>query len=312
MRSRGEWAPAPLTMMIKRIPYHGWPDSLLLSNGTVEAMVVPALGRVMQFRFAGEESGAFWENRELDGHLLSAETDGWLNLGGDKTWPSPQSEWEEHTGEAWPPPPAFDSRPFRATVAGEGVVLASEVDPHYGMRAVRHVKLAPQRPQLEITTEFQKEEGAAVNVGVWVITQLREPERVFVLLPEHAEFLGGYHQQRGPAPKDLQRDGRLLSLRRDPGEYIKIGTEGTSMLWMDKRLALLIRAEETPGVYPDRGSRTEVYADPDPQRYVELETEGPLATLKVGARIARTNTYTLFRRSTPDCTLEARRAFELS
>jgi hypothetical protein len=84
------------------------------------------------------------------------------------------------------------------------------------------------------------------------------------------------------------------------------------MLWMDKRLALLIRAEDTPGIYPGGGSRAEVYTNPDPQPYVELETEGPLATLEVGARIARINTYTLFRRSTPDCTLEARRGFELS
>jgi len=35
------------------------------------------------------------------------------------------------------------------------------------------------------------------------------------------------------------------------------------MLWMDKRLALLIRAEDTPGIYPGGGSRTEVYTNPD-------------------------------------------------
>jgi len=92
VRSRGEWAQAPLTMTIKRIPYHGWPDSLLLSNGTVEAMVVPALGRVMQFRFAGEESGAFWENRELDGHLLSAETGSCLS---DSSRPSRRKSFGE-------------------------------------------------------------------------------------------------------------------------------------------------------------------------------------------------------------------------
>jgi hypothetical protein len=68
---------------INQISYRGRPGSLVLSNGIVEAFVVPTLGRVMQFRFAGEESGAFWENRELDGHLPSvdAEPDGWLNFG---------------------------------------------------------------------------------------------------------------------------------------------------------------------------------------------------------------------------------------
>ena len=300
-------------MTVKQISYHGWPESLLLSNGTVEVLVVPAIGRVMQFRFAGEEAGAFWENRELDGCLPDATTptDGWFNFGGDKTWPSPQSGWEEHTGRAWPPPSTFDSSPFCATTGGDRVVLASELDPHYGVRAVRYIRLIGPCAQLEITTEFRKEVGAAVEIGVWVITQLPEPERIFVLLPEETEFPGGYQQQRGPGPKDLRRDGSLLSLTRDPNEYIKIGTEGSSMLWMDHELVLVMRTEETPGAYPDGSSRSEIYTNPDPQRYVELETVGPLASLRVGARIARSNTYSLFRRSTPDCMREARRVFEL-
>jgi hypothetical protein len=81
-----------LTVTINQISYRGWPGSLVLSNGIVEAFVVPTLGRVMQFRFAGEESGAFWENR---------------------------------AGHAWPPPLTFDYKPFQATVTGQEVVLVS-------------------------------------------------------------------------------------------------------------------------------------------------------------------------------------------
>ncbi|HUM04408.1 MAG TPA: hypothetical protein VLT90_03045 [Terriglobales bacterium] len=298
-------------MTIDRISYHDWPESILLSNCVVEAIVVPALGRVMQFRFAGDETGPFWENPELHGQLPDAHTNGWLNFGGDKAWPAPQTEWEQHTGQSWPPPSAFDSKPFHASVADEKVVLVSEVDPHYGVRVVRHIKLLAKSTQLAITTEFQKHEGVDVEISVWVITQLAEPDRVFVLLPGNSHFPNGYQQQRGPSPTDLRRDGRLLSLRRDPREYVKIGTEGTSMLWMNQRMALLICTEETAGVYPDGGSRTEVYTNPNPHCYVELETTGPLATLAAGARISRTNSYTLVHRSTPDCMLEARRVFRI-
>ena len=298
---------------LSRISYHGWPDSLLLSNGIVEVIIVPAIGRVMQLRFAGDEAGALWENGELLGQPLSAKAtaDGWLNFGGDKAWPSPQSDWEKRTGRAWPPPATFDSVPLQATSEDSGVVLTSGVDPHFGIKVVRHVRLAPQSSQLKITTEFQKVAGATVRIGVWIVTQVPEPERVFILLPERSGFPGGFIQQTGPPPKDLRHDGRLLSLNRDPSEYIKIGTEGTSLLWMDKRLALLVRAEDTPGEYPNGGSRTEVYTNPDPYPYAELETEGPLVTLEAGARTARTNTYTLFRRNTSDCLLEARCLFAL-
>ena len=48
------------------VNYRGWADSYLLSNGTVEAVVVPAVGRVMQFHFIGEDD-VFWENSALQG-----------------------------------------------------------------------------------------------------------------------------------------------------------------------------------------------------------------------------------------------------
>src|SRR5712691_2985388 len=51
---------------ISSINYHGWADSLLLNNGQVEAVVVPAIGRVMQFHFVGEDD-ILWENEKLQG-----------------------------------------------------------------------------------------------------------------------------------------------------------------------------------------------------------------------------------------------------
>src|SRR5467141_1441152 len=78
---------------LMRTNYHGWADSILVSNGRVEAVIVPAIGRVMQFRFAGEEDGPFWENRAMEGKAPDSESKEWSNFGGDKTWPAPQSDW---------------------------------------------------------------------------------------------------------------------------------------------------------------------------------------------------------------------------
>jgi hypothetical protein len=299
-------------MKVERIEYHGWPNCLRLSNGVAEAMVVPAIGRIMQFRFLGDEPGPFWENCELYGRYgTAANGDDWLNFGGDKTWPSPQGDWEKQTGRTWPPPAAFDSLPYEAEAHDDQVLLTSQADPHYGMKAVRRLTLASEEPRLEITTEFHKLAGKASRVGVWVITQFREPERVFGLLPERPRLPQGYVQQMGGAPKDLERDGRLLSLKRHSSETIKIGTVATSLLWMDARVALAINAQDSPGEYPNGGSSTEIYTNPDPLPYVELETEGPLKILEAGDRMAQTNAYTLHHRSCPDCFLEARRLFGL-
>src|ERR1041384_218159 len=87
--------------------YHGWTNSILVSNGRVEAVIVPAIGRVMQFRFAGEEDGPFWENSAMTGKAPDPAATEWGNFGGDKTWPAPQSDWPKTTPRAWPPPVAF-------------------------------------------------------------------------------------------------------------------------------------------------------------------------------------------------------------
>ncbi|MGD0831841.1 MAG: hypothetical protein ABR907_12910, partial [Terracidiphilus sp.] len=59
--------------------------------------------------------------------------------------------------------------------------------------------------------------------------------------------------------------------------------------------------------YPDGGSVTEVYTNPDPLAYVELETLGPLATLQIGEQIERSAIYTILPRSMPDGDAEARK-----
>ena len=97
---------ARLRITVTRTNYHGWTDSLLMSNGKVEAVIVPAIGQVMQFRFAGESDGPFWENRALDGKSPDPKSREWGNFGGDKTWPSPQADWPKITPRGWPPPQA--------------------------------------------------------------------------------------------------------------------------------------------------------------------------------------------------------------
>jgi hypothetical protein len=289
--------------------YRGWRHSYLLSNGTVEAVVVPLIGRIMQFRLCGEQQGALWTNDALEGRVADPKSSEWMNFGGDKAWPAPQSDWEGVARRAWPPPAGFDSIPFEAKVDRGAVVLTSAVDPDYGIQVVRRIRLNIGRPAMVVGTEYHKVIGAAVRLAVWVITQLRDPAHIFVLLPEKSSFDTRFKQLMGPAPRDLRIDGKLLSLARDPGQCTKIGTEGSRVLWMGRDHALCIESSDASGEYPDSGSKTEIYTNPDPMPYVEIETMGPLATLNVGDRVEQTNTYTLVPRSLPDETREAQRIF---
>jgi hypothetical protein len=293
---------------VARVSYHQWPDCFLIANGSIEATIVPAIGRVMQLRLAGEADGAFWENRALDGQMHDSVSNDWINFGGDKCWPAPQAVWTGQQGREWPPPVAFDARPAEAVASERGVIVTSPIDMSFGIQVVRHVELDAEKPVMRIETEYRKLLGDAVRVGIWTITQFKDPEQICILMPEESRFATGYVRLLEAEPAGLKTAGRILSLGRHPRQHVKVGTDGNSLAWVGRNCVVRIDAEAGPGEYPDGGCVTEVYTNPDPLKYVELETLGPLTTMSVGGRIRQTTAYTVTPRSMRDAEAEATRA----
>jgi len=300
---------------ITRTNYRGWLDAYVLSNGKVAVAVVPAVGRVMQFGFIGEE-GVFWENLPLSGRLADPELTAWaakdwVNFGGDKTWPAPEAEWSAFTGrKGWRPPPAFDGWPAEARVDGSDLILSTQADPFYGVQAHRRIRLHSSKPVMTITTTYRRVKGGPAPIGIWVITQLKEPAGLFAPLPKKSIFTNG-HVLLGPnPPPDLKAQDGFVSLTRNPKASHKIGLDGGSMLWVGEKHVLRIDSPRVrKGEYPDEGSSTEIYTNPDPLPYIELETLGPLRVMKTGDKIERSNTYTLSRRTRPTPEAEARAVY---
>ncbi|MHB1306616.1 MAG: DUF4380 domain-containing protein [Limisphaerales bacterium] len=298
---------SPITLTLTRTNHWGWHNSFRIANRAAEILVVPAIGRVMQFRFLGTD-GPFWENPALHGQAPDPASAEWGNFGGDKSWPAPQADWPKLTPRAWPPPVAFDSMPVEATIESNTLVLTSPIDPHFGIRTRRRIDLDPVAPVMRIRTEYEKVAGEPVRVSVWVITQLKDPVRVFVPVPQDSRFPNGYLNQSAANPLDLQVTNSLVSLKRDPRRGEKIGNDAGALLWVGENEMLLVECPRGPEAdYPDGGASAEVWTNPDPLPYIELETLGPLATMKPGDRLARTNTYTLLRRASHDLDAEARR-----
>jgi hypothetical protein len=292
---------------VSSVNYHGWADSLLLNNGTVEAVVVPAVGRVMQFHFVGEDD-VLWENDKLQGKPADPKATEWANFGGDKSWPSPQADWQKMIGHGWPPPTTFDSTPLEAHKQGSVIELVSPVDPAYGIRVHRRIKLDPHQSMLTITTTYEKVSGDPVKVGVGVITQLRDPQRAYIKIPSPSKFPDGFVVLNFEKPQDGKVQDGLFSLTRSHENRSQIGSDGSSLLWMNEKYALRIDSPRVEGAeYANQGSSSVIYTNSDPDAYVELETYGPLTTMKAGDKIERTNLYTLSRRSEKDPDVEAKK-----
>jgi hypothetical protein len=279
--------PAPTRLSIeKNADFHGWP-AIVIRGGTVEAVVVPAIGRVMQFRLrdsAGE--GPFWQHPRL-ARGMPADENGWTNYGGDKAWPAPQTDWPKVAGRGWPPPATFDARPFTATVNGNEVRLTSEVDPAYGVRVERTIRLDPEQPVMAIDTRYRKVAGGPVRLAAWTITQLVSPKSVVASLPERSVFPSGYKLEMPVTPRDLQLSGTRLSLARDPVNKTMIGTDADALEWIGEHDALLLTASPQsappPGAAWADGVHAQIYTSSDDALpYVELELLGPVRELRAG------------------------------
>jgi hypothetical protein len=302
----------PPRITVIKTNYQGWQDSYILSNGQVEAVIVPKVGRIMQFRFKNGEN-LFWENTELYGKLpnIKSEELGYFNFGGDKTWPAPQSEWETITGRSWPPPDTFDSISVTARVNHNEITLISPIDPFYGIRIYRKITLKAEKPVMEVTTTYEKVRGKPKDVSVWIVTQLSDPTAIYAVLPQHPIFSQGYNKQSENLPPNLKIEKGLLSLTRDRNKSHKIGCDASTLLWISKKVTVRIDSPRVPGAsYPDNNSSTEIYTNLDPNAFVELEFLSPLKTLRVGERISLTTTYTLIPRATVNLDQEVMKILE--
>ncbi len=287
----------PRLTQIERVTYHGWKNSWRLTSRTAEVIVVPQVGRVMSFRRLDGEN-VFWEDRSLDGKHGDASAREWINFGGDKTWPAPETEWNKYTGhKQWMPPAAFDSMAVEARVTNNAVILTSPVDPHYGVRTIRQIRLTGTT--LQIKTTYERISGEPSRIGIWVITQFKDPAAVYVPINANSRFPGGHFKFGNEPWPQLEVRNKYVEIVRDPKTPHKMGSDADRLIWVgEKDVCVVGSTRYSTGDYPDRGASAEVYTNPDPKKYVELEMLGPLSPMKPGDEISFDTVYTIYRRTT--------------
>ena len=158
------------------------------------------------------------------------------------------------------------------------------------------VKLDPEKPVMTVTTTYEKIEGAPSKVGVWIITQCGEPQVIRVPVPKPSLNKDGYNLQCEHVPPSLKLEGSEITLTRDRKTPHKIGNDAGSLLWVGEKVSLRIDSPRIADAeYPDHHSSAEVYTNPDPLAYIELELLGPMHTLSVGDKTSQTSIYTLMK-----------------
>jgi hypothetical protein len=161
------------------------------------------------------------------------------------------------------------------------------------------VVLPDQSAKVIITHELKNCSSVSIKCAPWAITQLRPggtaalPMNVIDtgLLPNQNLTLWPYTDL---ANRNIQLGRRFLLLNAFMESPFKIGfanPKGWLAYWLEDILFVKFAAYDSQAIYPDFGSSSECYCN---ERFIELETLGPLQEVQPGGSIQHSETWQLF------------------
>ncbi|MBC7980453.1 MAG: hypothetical protein H7Y36_07815 [Armatimonadetes bacterium] len=290
---------------IIRTSWQGWEEAWIIRSKTAETVIVPEIGRIMQFGFR-DKPGVFWNNRKLAGKSPDPLASEWQNFGGEKVWPAPQNCWPIFGIRDWPPPSGFDSTSSTILKTPDGtadtIKLLWPEDTQTGIRMTREISLADS--SLTVTTHWDRLHPGPSPLAIWTVAQLRHPEECFIAKPSPGVLPPQLLKLSKDFPPSLRELPNSHSLTRDSKLAYKVGSSGNHLLWADAETLLHIHIlTKSNAIQPDGGSRIQIYTNADDNPYIELETLGSLQIIPSGSRISETLTYSLLHRD-PDIPLD--------
>jgi hypothetical protein len=275
---------------IEKVAYGGWANNLRITNGQVELIATLDIGpRVIRYGFVGGEN-VFKEYTDQLGK--SGEKD-WQIRGGHRLWVAPEDEkrtyFPDNAGVA------YEERAGR-------VVLTPPPESPWGLQKQIELYLSPQGSRVEVLHRIRNVGKTSTELAPWAISVMAPggveiiplpPKRPHpqALLPNQVLVLWPYFDFTDPR-YTFGRQVILLrqDIKRGP---TKIGLRHT-LGWAAyaNRGALFIkRFNHFPDrTYPDFGVNYETFTNED---MLEMETLGPLVTLKPGEEVLHTETWEL-------------------
>jgi hypothetical protein len=191
---------------------------------------------------------------------------------GSTLWTSPQSDW------GWPPPVEFDGRPYAVERSDDAIALVGPTIASLGVALEKRFAVDRERGAFEITYAIRNASAVARRYAPWEVS--RVPARGLTFFPT-----GGV--EVGPLPV-VRRDG-ITWYAHTPETLDDIGQKhsadgrggylahaGHGLLFV-KTFADLPPEMQAPGE-----GEVEVYGN---DRYVEVEAQGPYASIDPGATL---------------------------
>ena len=212
--------------------------------------------------------------------------------GGHRLWHSPEAM----------PRTYIPDTPVKVTDLSDGVILEAQTEPGTGIRKRIEIRLAKDKPSLTLTHTLINDGLWAVELAPWAITQFRLGGTVILpmpvgnvdaagLLPNRQISLWPYARLKDPR-LDLHDD--FILFHADALPPFKIGyfnPHGWLAYFVDGILFRKTFDAQAELHYPDNNCNAEIYCN---DRFVELESLGPLTKLHPGAEIKHIERWDVF------------------
>jgi hypothetical protein len=270
--------------------FHGLPTAVL-ENETFRVEYLTTAGpRLVGLSFRGSP------NLLADAHDVSWETPrgAYSLLGGHRLWIAPEIPERTYIP---------DGTGLRVRELPRGVELTGQHEPGSEVRKVLRVELDAARPCVQLVHTIVNESQDPITMAPWAITLFNVGGTVFLPQPVGNADPHGLRNNRLMAlwpytriadPRLILRDDFIMIDTARSVPPLKIGyldTAGWLAYWRD---GILFRKsfDFQPGPsYPDGGCNAESYCN---DRFVELESLGPLVTLAPAGEASLTETWEMF------------------
>ncbi|TFH18348.1 MAG: hypothetical protein E4H02_00035 [Lentisphaerales bacterium] len=288
-------------METERIKYNGWQNCMRLSNKEVELIVTADVGpRIIRFAFVGERN-VLGEIADQAGGTGETE---WMIRGGHRLWIAPEEKPKSYE---------LDNTAISIEEIPCGIRTTQEPGNLTHVEKSMEINLASDTNDVTLKHVLTNRGKTSITLAPWALTVMALRGTAIIPMPKHVPHtdrlthnqewsLWGYTDLSDPRWK---LGPKYIMFRQDPTKGPnKLGIahrEGWVAYLLDefafiKRYVHVERAQ-----YPDGGVSFETFSN---EEILELESIGPLTTLKHGQSVRHEERWSLHRHI-PVCGTEA-------
>jgi hypothetical protein len=271
--------------------FYGLPTTIISNQHLSLEFLAKAGPRIVRLYLDGSKENLL---KELpDAHLETPYGDFFFQ-GGHRLWHSP---------EGMPRSYIPDNEGLAVEQGASNVRLTAPVETQTGIQKSIEITLDPHKPIVTLAHRLLNQGVWPVELAAWAITQL--PLGGLAALPQtgtpvdQAGLLPNRHFALWPYtswedPRLQPHDDFILIQAAEKTPPLKVGYANNAgwLAYLHQGIFFCKKSAFQPGaVYPDFGCNTECYCG---NRFIELETLGPLVSLEPGQSTEHVETWELF------------------